>query len=71
MRLIDADALKAGICAECTLHPDRCLKDNCDWASIYHIDNAPTIDAVPKHQLPIELVSAVVALLVFAVMVKR
>lgn len=43
MRLIDADALKKSICAECTLYPNRCLKDNCDWDSIYHIEHAPTI----------------------------
>lgn len=46
MRLIDADELKRGLCAECTLS-DKCLKDDCDYASIYHIDHAPTIE--PKH----------------------
>lgn len=44
MRLIDADALRNGLCVECTLYPDKCLKDKCDWGSIYHIDHAPTVD---------------------------
>ena len=42
-RLIDADALRLSHCVECTLHPDKCLKDECDWGSIYHIDHATTI----------------------------
>jgi len=46
MRLIDADALKAGLCAECELNGERCLGENCDWNSIYHIDHAPTVDAL-------------------------
>ena len=47
MRLIDADGLKKGICAECTLNGDKCLRDKCDWDSICHINDAKTIDAVP------------------------
>ena len=47
MRLIDADNLKLGLCKECTLYPDNCLKDNCDWNSIYHIKIEPTVDAIP------------------------
>ena len=47
MRLIDADNLKLGICKECTLYPDKCLKDNCDWDSIYHIKIEPTVEAIP------------------------
>lgn len=42
-RLIDADKLKESHCVECTLYPDRCLGDNCDWSSIYHLDHAPTV----------------------------
>lgn len=51
MRLIDADELRLSHCKECTLYPDKCLKDNCDWGSIYHIDIMPTIDAIPIKQL--------------------
>lgn len=47
MRLIDADELKLSHCLECTLYPDKCLKDNCDWGSIYHIKIAKTIEAIP------------------------
>ena len=47
MRLIDADALRAGTCAECALVGEKCLGDECDWDSIKHIDEAPTIDAIP------------------------
>ena len=47
MRLIDADSLKKGICSECSLNGDKCLREKCDWDSIYHIDNAKTIDAIP------------------------
>lgn len=47
MRPIDADALRAETCAECTLHGEKCLGDDCDWDSIYHIDHAPTVDAIP------------------------
>ena len=42
-RLIDADRLRHSHCAECTLYPDNCLGDECDWDSIFHIDHAPTI----------------------------
>jgi len=48
-RLIDANALKESICATCTLYPHMCLEKRgaeCDWDSIYHINDAPTIDAV-------------------------
>ena len=48
MRLIDADELKHGLCVECTLYPDNCLKEDCDWNSIYHIEHAPTIEAEPR-----------------------
>lgn len=47
MRLIDADELRLSHCKECTLYPDKCLKENCDWDSIYHIDVAKTIEAIP------------------------
>ena len=47
MRLIDADSLKLGLCKECTLYPDKCLKEKCDWDSIYHIENEKTIEAIP------------------------
>lgn len=47
MRLIDADKLRLSHCKECTLYPDKCLEENCDWGSIYHIDHAKTIDAIP------------------------
>ena len=47
MRLIDADSLKKGICSECSLNGDKCLREKCDWDSIYHIDHAKTINAVP------------------------
>lgn len=47
MRLIDADALKLSHCKECTLYPNNCLGDDCDWESIAHINMMPTIDAVP------------------------
>lgn len=47
MRLIDANNLKLGLCEECKLYPDKCLKDNCDWNSIYHIKIEPTVDAIP------------------------
>lgn len=47
MRLIDADELKLSLCKECTLYPNQCLKDKCDWNSIYHIDHAKTIEAIP------------------------
>lgn len=47
-RLIDADALRLSHCVECTLHPDKCLKDECDWGSIYHIDHATTIIPADK-----------------------
>ena len=42
-RLADADKLRHSHCAECTLYPDNCLGDECDWDSIFHIDHAPTI----------------------------
>ena len=52
MRLIDADALHAATCAECTLQGNECLGDDyCDWDSIYHINHAPTIDAIPVEWL--------------------
>lgn len=41
--LIDRDKLKHGFCVECTLYPDNCLGENCDWGSIYHIEHAPTV----------------------------
>ena len=47
MRLIDADALRAGMCAECALVGEKCLGDECDWDSIKHIDKAPTVKAIP------------------------
>ena len=47
MRLIDADNLKLGICKECTLYPDKCLNENCDRDSIYHIGIEPTVEAIP------------------------
>lgn len=47
MRLIDADELRHSHCVECTLYPDKCLEKDCDWGSIYHIDHAPTVDAIP------------------------
>ena len=51
MRLIDADALRDGICAECTLNGEKCLGDDCDWDAIGHIKEAPTINAVPVEWL--------------------
>lgn len=51
MRLIDADALRAATCAECALKGEKCLGDDCDWDSIYHIDHAPTVDAIPVEWL--------------------
>ena len=47
MRLIDADALKLSHCKECTLYPNNCLGDDCDWESIAHINMMQTVDAVP------------------------
>lgn len=47
MRLIDADELRLSHCKECTLYPDKCLKDKCDRDSIYHIDHAKTVEAIP------------------------
>lgn len=47
MKLIDADELKLSHCKECTLYPNQCLKDNCDWDSIYHIKIAKTVEAIP------------------------
>ena len=41
--LIDRDKLKHGFCVECTLYPDNCLGENCDWGSIYHIEHAPAV----------------------------
>ena len=41
--LIDRDKLKHGFCVECTLYPDNCLGENCDWGSIYHIEHAPVV----------------------------
>ena len=41
--LIDRDKLKHGFCVECTLYPDNCLGENCDWDSIYHIERAPVV----------------------------
>ena len=50
MRMIDADALKLSHCKECTLYPDKCLGDDCDWGSIAHINMMPTVEAEPvKH----------------------
>lgn len=46
-RLIDADALKLSHCKECTLYPDECMGKDCDCGSIIHINEMPTIDAVP------------------------
>lgn len=42
-RLIDADALKHSLCVECELYPSKCLKGDCDWDCIWHIDHAPTV----------------------------
>ena len=47
MRLIDADELRYSHCVECALYPDKCLGKDCDWGSIYHIDHAPTVEAIP------------------------
>ena len=47
MRLIDGDELRHSHCVECTLYPDKCLGKDCDWGSIYHIDHAPTVEAIP------------------------
>ena len=47
MRLIDADELRAGTCAECALKGEKCLGDDCDWDSVWHIDHAPTVPAIP------------------------
>lgn len=41
--LIDRDKLKHGFCVECTLYPDNCLGDKCDWGSIYHIEHEPCV----------------------------
>lgn len=41
--LIDRDKLKHGFCVECTLYPDNCLGENCDWGSIYHIEHAHAV----------------------------
>lgn len=41
--LVDRDKLKHGFCVECTLYPDNCLGENCDWGSIYHIEHAPAV----------------------------
>lgn len=46
-RLIDADALKLSHCKECTLYPDKCMGKDCDWHAIIHINEMPTIDAIP------------------------
>ena len=35
--LIDSEELKNSHCAECTLYPDKCLGDECDWSSIVHL----------------------------------
>lgn len=47
MRLIDADKLKLGLCRECSLYPKDCLKEECDWNSIAHINMEPTVEAIP------------------------
>lgn len=47
MRLIGADALKLSHCKECTLYPNECMGDDCDWNSIVHIRMMPAIDAEP------------------------
>ena len=47
MSMIDADALKLSHCKECTLYPDKCLGDDCDWGSIAHINMMPTVEAEP------------------------
>ena len=47
-RLIDADALRKSHCAECYYYnTDHCMGDECDSACVYHIDHAPTVEAVP------------------------
>lgn len=46
-RLIDANALKLSHCKECTLYPDKCMGKDCDWHAIIHINEMPTIDAIP------------------------
>lgn len=51
MRLIDADELRHSHCVECTLYPDKCLEKDCDWGSIYHIDHAPTVEAIPVEKI--------------------
>ena len=47
MRLIDADNFKLGLCKECTLYPNKCLKENCDWEIIYHLKIEKTVEAIP------------------------
>ena len=48
VRLIDADALRKSHCAECYYYnTDHCMGDKCDTACVYHIDHAPTVEAVP------------------------
>lgn len=50
MRLIDADALMHSHCVECTLYQKTCdgeHREKCDWDCILHIEEAPTVDAVP------------------------
>lgn len=49
--LISRAALKSGICAECTLVGDNCLGADCDLDIIYHIEHAPTVDAIPVEWL--------------------
>lgn len=46
-RLIDANALKLSHCKECTMYPDKCMGKDCDWHAIIHINEMPTIDAIP------------------------
>ena len=41
--LIDRDVLKRSHCVECTLYPDRCLGEDCDWGSIYHLEHTSTV----------------------------
>lgn len=50
-RLIDANALKLSHCKECSLYPDKCMGDDCDWGAIIHINAMPTIEAEP-HWIP-------------------
>ena len=50
MRLIDADALKLTHCLECVGYDEDnavCAVSYCDIGGVIHLEEAPTIDAVP------------------------